>query len=74
MRPWKKATLVVLGAIAALLIISQLVMGQLIVSGYADPKLIKAHQHTGYSTVVVALVYIAASLTSLITLPTRPKP
>ncbi len=52
--------LIVLGVLAALLILAQLVMGQMIVSGYV--KLVKAHQHSGYTAVVVALAYIALSL------------
>ena len=52
--------LLIFGTLAALLIVSQLVMGQLILSGQA--QWIKRHQHSGYLTVVVALVYILTSL------------
>ena len=59
----------ILGFISALLIIAQLTMGQLIVANH-DPKMIKMHQHSGYLTVVVSLVYI---LVSLITIASFPK-
>ena len=49
----KKATLLILGALAALFLVSQVVLGQLILGGRSD--LIKAHQHTGYTTVVLGL-------------------
>jgi hypothetical protein len=70
----KKAFLIILGALAALLIVGQLVMGQLIVSGRHDPGLLKAHQHSGYLTVVVVVLYVVASLVTLVTLPTRKGP
>ena len=54
-----KPLLTVLGALAALGIVGQLVMGQLILQGHA---LQKAHQHSGYLTVVIALVYIVLSM------------
>jgi hypothetical protein len=55
-----KPLLIALGCLATILIIAQLVMGQLIVSG--NVRLVKAHQHSGYLTVVVSLLYIALSL------------
>jgi hypothetical protein len=58
-----RTLLLFLGALSAVLILAQLVMGQLIVSG--QPQLIKGHQHTGYMTVVVALVYIVLSLMTI---------
>jgi hypothetical protein len=64
-----KILLLVLGALAALLIVGQLVMGQLILSGRAS--LIKAHQHSGYLTVVVALVYIGLSMAAIASTPKR---
>lgn len=66
-----KPFLIALGFLAAALIIAQLVMGQLILSG-TDLK--KAHQHTGYMAVVVALVYIGLSLPRIIASPPAPKP
>ena len=53
-----KPFLMILGILSALLIIAQLVMGQLILSGQRE--WIKRHQHSGYLTVVVALVYIVS--------------
>ena len=66
-----KAVLIFLGALSALLIVAQLVLGQLILGGRAD--LIKAHQHSGYTAVVVGLLYIVGSLVTIASLPTRPK-
>jgi cytochrome bd-type quinol oxidase subunit 1 len=48
--------------LAAALVLAQLVMGQLILSG-AD--LIKAHQHSGYATVTICLIYVAGTLAAL---------
>ncbi len=62
-----KPFLLIFGTISAILIIAQLVMGQLIVSGRAD--LIKSHQHSGYLTVVVALIYIVFSLLAIASMP-----
>ena len=64
-----KVFLLVLGTLSALLIVSQLVMGQLILSGQAE--WIKRHQHSGYLTVVVALLYIVFSLRAIAAIPPR---
>jgi hypothetical protein len=61
--------LLVLGTLSALLILAQLVMGQLIVSGQVE--WIKRHQHSGYLTVLIALVYIVLSLVSIASMPKR---
>jgi hypothetical protein len=61
--------LLVLGSLAALLILAQLVMGQLILSGQVE--WIKRHQHSGYLTVVVVLVYIGFSLPTIASMPRR---
>lgn len=55
-----RIVLLALGGLSAVLIVSQLVMGQLILSGQV--QYIKGHQHSGYLTVVVSLVYIGLSL------------
>jgi len=60
----------ILGFLSAVLILAQLTMGQLIVSGH-DPKMIKMHQHSGYLTVVVSLVYIVISLIVIASTPRR---
>jgi hypothetical protein len=60
----------ILGFLSAVLILAQLTMGQLIVSGH-DPRIIKMHQHTGYLTVVVSLVYIVISLIVIASAPRR---
>ena len=80
MNPKLKTTLILLGSLAALLVISQLTMGLLIVRGQAGhplpgnyplPKLVKMHQHSGYLTVTVALIYVVLSLRAIIALPRR---
>jgi hypothetical protein len=63
--------LLVLGTLSGILIVAQLVMGQLILSGQAE--WIKRHQHSGYLTVVVALVYIVMSLMVIASMPRRDK-
>jgi hypothetical protein len=67
-----KTALMILGVLGAVLIVSQLVMGQLILGGRVN--LIKAHQHSGYTAVVVSLLYIVFSLMVIASVPTRPKP
>ncbi len=65
-----KAFIMALGLLAALLIVSQLVMGLLILQG--DAKMVKAHQHSGYLTVAMTLLYIGVSL-AVIGKGTKPK-
>jgi hypothetical protein len=67
-----KLILLILGILAAILIISQLVMGLLILQGQASMR--TAHQHSGYLTFVVSMVYIAWSLVTIASMPTRRKP
>ncbi len=55
-----KPFLMILGLLAAILIVSQLVMGLLILQGQTSMR--TAHQHSGYLTVVVTLLYIGWSL------------
>lgn len=64
-----KIFLLIFGTLSALLIVSQLVMGQLILSGQAE--WIKRHQHSGYLTVVVALIYIVFSLVAIASAPAK---
>lgn len=66
-----KAFIMALGFFAAILIISQLVMGLLILQG--NVKMVKAHQHSGYLTVATTLLYIGISL-SVIGKGTKSKP
>lgn len=68
----KRAILLILGALTAIFLVAQVVLGQLILSGRAN--LIKAHQHTGYTTVVLGLVYLAVSMTAILALPARREP
>jgi uncharacterized membrane protein YphA (DoxX/SURF4 family) len=64
-----KPLLLILGFLAAVLIVSQLVMGLLILQGQASMR--TAHQHSGYLTVVVTLVYIGWSLATIMSTPKR---
>lgn len=63
--------LLIFGSLSALLIVAQLVMGQLILSGQA--QYIKSHQHSGYLTVGVALVYIVFSMMAIASMPRHQK-
>jgi hypothetical protein len=63
--------LLIFGSLSGLLLLAQLVMGQLILSGQA--QYVKHHQHSGYLTVVVALVYIVFSLMAIASMPRREK-
>jgi uncharacterized membrane protein YphA (DoxX/SURF4 family) len=67
-----KPLLMIVGFLAAVLIIAQVVMGQLILQGQATLR--TAHQHSGYLTVAVTLIYIAWSLAILASTPRRPAP
>jgi hypothetical protein len=80
-RPRKKRTaaamkvfLLVLGFLAAALIISQLVMGRMILSSGHRAPWPKAHEHSGYLTVVVVLLYIGLSLSAIVAMPKRERP
>jgi uncharacterized membrane protein YphA (DoxX/SURF4 family) len=55
-----KPLLLITGLLAAILIVSQLVMGLLILQGRATMR--TAHQHSGYLTVAVTLLYIGWSM------------
>lgn len=52
--------LLITGLLAAILIVAQLVMGLLILQGRATMRV--AHQHSGYLTVAVTLLYIGWSM------------
>ncbi len=64
-----KLILLILGFTAALLITIQLVLGLLILQGQASMR--TAHQHSGYLTVAVTLLYITWSLAVIATTPKR---
>jgi hypothetical protein len=55
--------LLFLGFLSAILIVSQLGMGLMILNGEASWA--KSHQHTGFLTVAVTLVYIALSMIAI---------
>lgn len=65
-----KPFLILLGFLSAVLIIGQLVLGLLVANGH-DQRIVKAHQHFGYATVTVSLVYIVLSLLAIASPPKR---
>ena len=67
-----KPLLMIVGFLAAVLIIIQLVLGLLILQGQATLR--TAHQHSGYLTVAVTLIYIAWSLAAIASTPRRGAP
>jgi hypothetical protein len=67
-----KPFLMIVGVLAAVLIVAQLVLGLLILQGQASLR--TAHQHSGYLTVVVTLIYIGWSLATIATSPRRGAP
>ena len=69
-----KLILLILGFMAALLITVQLVLGLLILHDPGSLRMRTTHQHTGYLTVAVSLVYITWSLTTIATMPKARKP
>jgi hypothetical protein len=64
-----KPFLIIVGFLAAILIVAQLVMGLLILQGQTSMR--TAHQHSGYLTVAVSLIYISWSLVVLASNPKR---
>ena len=62
-----KPFLMIVGFLAAILIVAQLVMGLLILQGQASMR--TAHQHSGYLTVAVTLIYIFWSLAVIASTP-----
>lgn len=55
-----KPFLLITGLLAAILLVSQLVMGLLILQGRAAMR--TAHQHSGYLTFAVCMLYIGWSM------------
>lgn len=55
-----KPLLLITGVLAAILIVFQLVMGLLILQGQVRWRV--AHQHSGFLTVAVTLIYIGWSM------------
>lgn len=62
----KKVLLVIFGALSAVMIVAQFVMGLLM---FKYPRMIEAHKHSGHMTVVVVLVYVFLSLTAVLSTP-----
>jgi hypothetical protein len=65
-----RSLLLFLGFLAAILIVGQLVMGLMLLND-ATRKMAKAHQHSGYLTVAVSLIYITMSMISIASSPRR---
>lgn len=65
-----KAFLLILGGLSAIFIVAQLAMGIAITKG---AQLQTAHKHSGYTTVVVSLVYIAVSAWVILGTPAQNK-
>ncbi len=69
-----KTTLILLGSLAAILLVMQLVLGLIIVGKPTQvEKWVKIHQHSGYLTVPLALLYIVGSLATVWSIPKRPR-
>lgn len=70
----QKLVLLVLGVLAAFLIVGQLAVGQIMLSGGGEmvTQLRKTHQHLGYTVVGVSLAYVLASLWMIVNSPTAP--
>jgi cytochrome b561 len=71
----QKLVLLVLGVLSAFLIVGQLAVGQIMLSGGGElvTQLRKTHQHLGYTVVAVSLVYVLTSLWMIINSPTQPR-
>lgn len=67
-----KPLLLITGLLAAILIVAQLVMGLLILQGRAAMR--TAHQHSGYLTVAVTLLYIGWSMAVIASARRRGEP
>jgi hypothetical protein len=67
-----KIALALLGILAGMLVVWQLVSGVLMVTQESIRLTIRTpHQHVGYLTATLTLIYIAASIAVILNLPTR---
>lgn len=69
MGPGKKIALLGLGGLAGILILSQFLLGRMLAAGNVQFR--TAHQHTGYLTVAVVLLYVIVSIVAIARLPRR---
>lgn len=71
----QKLLVMVLGVFSAILIASQFVMGQILVSAGGELKasVLKMHKHSGHLMVAVSLAYVFLTLWWVINSPTRRK-
>lgn len=67
-----KPLTIIAGILSAVLIITQAVLGLLIRRGSVG--LVPSHFHTGMTTAVVVLIYVALSLSLILARPRHPAP
>ncbi len=65
-----KAFLLILGLLSSIFILAQLAMGIAITKG---AQIQSAHKHSGYTTVVITLVYVAVSAWVILGIPAQNK-
>jgi hypothetical protein len=66
----QKLLILLLGVVSAILIVSQMVLGELIRRG---ENLRDIHRHSGHATFLVVCVYVAVTTWLVINSPTRAK-
>jgi hypothetical protein len=64
----KRVALLIVGALAAILIVAQFVLARMIMSNPGSVALRRSHEHTGYLTALVVLGYVAFSLVTIASL------
>lgn len=73
----QKLLSLLLGAVAAVLVVAQFAMGQILTSPGTEGDLrvgvLKAHKHSGHLMVAVCLVYILMTMWWIVNSPTRRK-
>jgi hypothetical protein len=65
-----KVLIISFGILSAIALAAQLALALMILSG-GGTAVRKAHQHTGYLTVAITLLYLALSLATVIRIPIR---
>jgi hypothetical protein len=72
MKAWQKLFMAAWGTLVGALIVAQLAMGRVILAG-ATAQVKKMHEHTGYLTTALALLYVTCSVVVMLHLPDRPQ-
>ncbi len=67
-----KVIVTLFGGLAATMVVLQLVFGLLLKTGRVN--FLTAHQHTGYTTVCLTLIYIVISLSVILSQPSPQEP